>query len=109
MYNKSGFIFSSIFAATVQAADEAEFDPSFVPDDFNDRPDGGYQVDDAHFNMRYLPETDQVEFTVSMTSNSWFALALGNGDMTKDGDMLSFHRGMEDSDYSYFDRVSLGY
>ena len=104
MINKSGLILSSIYAVMVQAADEAEKDVTYIP---NDRPAGGYQVGDAEFNMRYLKETDQVEFTVTMLNDSWFALALGNGNMTTDGDMLSFHR--NSVDYYYEDRVSLGY
>ena len=43
---------------------------------------GGYIVDTAEFNMMYLPESDEVEFKVTMEDNSWFGLVLGQQDMT---------------------------
>ena len=59
--------------------------------------------------MRYLPESDEVEFTVTMGSMSWFGLALGDIGMSPGTDMISFHRGFDGADYDVNDRVSIGY
>ena len=48
-------------------------------------------VNDAWFNMRYVPEVDQVEFIVSMNrSDNWLGLVLGQDDMMEGGDMAIF-------------------
>ena len=48
-------------------------------------------VNDAWFNMRYVPEADQVEFIVSMNkSDNWLGLVLGQDDMKEGGDMAVF-------------------
>ena len=105
MFNKNSFVLSALLGYFVRAAEES-VDTSTPA---NDRPTGGLKVDDAEFNMRYLPETDEIEFIVTMMSNSWFGLALGNKDMTKDGDMITFHRQNYDYDYFFQDRYSVGY
>ena len=38
---------------------------------------GGYVVLTAEFNIRYIPESDDVEFRVTMEDNSWFGIVLG--------------------------------
>ena len=68
---------------------------------------GGYVVDGAEFNLRYLPELDQVEFTVTLGDNNWFGLVPGQGNMQSDGDMHVF---FGDGSDSYFaDYHSVGY
>ena len=48
-------------------------------------------VNDAWFNMRYVPEADQVEFIVNMKrSDNWLGLVLGQDDMQEGGDMAIF-------------------
>ena len=48
-------------------------------------------VNDAWFNMRYVPEADQVEFIVNMKrSDNWLGLVLGQDDMQEGGDMAVF-------------------
>ena len=69
---------------------------------------GGYAVESAEFNMRYLADSDQVEFIVTMNSNSWFGLVLGQRNMSRDGDMLVFFANGE-TDSSYADYHSVGF
>ena len=75
----------------------------------NDRTSGGYMVNSAEFNMRYLPELNQVEFTVTMLPSSWFGLALGSQGMSSGTDMLTFQRWNDDKDFEFLDQVSVGY
>ena len=68
---------------------------------------GNFVVGNGVFNLRYLPETEQVEFTVTLYEGSWVGLVPGQGDMTKDGDMLLF---FADAHNSYFaDYHSIGF
>ena len=59
--------------------------------------------------MRYLPETNQVEFTVTMKPDSWFGLALGSQGMGVGTDMLTFQRWNDDKNFEFRDQVSVGY
>lgn len=43
----------------------------------NERTTGGYTIETAEFNIRYLPEEEQVELSVTMNDNSWFGLVPG--------------------------------
>ena len=64
----------------------------------------------ATINMRYVPETDEVEFIVSLrNSYSWVGMALGAQDMTPYTDMLVFYSGTSFSPPMYEDRVSAGF
>ena len=48
-------------------------------------------VNDAWFNMRYVPEADQVEFIVNINkSDNWLGLVLGQDDLREGGDMAVF-------------------
>ena len=67
----------------------------------------GFKVGNGEFNLRYIPETEQVEFKVTLYKGSWVGLVPGQGDMTKRGDMLLF---FEDDHNSYFaDYHSIGF
>ena len=88
--NKRGLIASILLGTLAQAQEEGA---TAVPK--NDRPIGGVLVESAEFNLRYLPELDQVEFTVTMQENSWFGLALGSTNMEKGTDIVTFHRYFE--------------
>ena len=50
--------------------------------------------------MRYIKETDEVEFTVTMLGYAWFGLVLGDANMAFNADMLIFssHKGTEYND-----------
>ena len=57
-------------------------------------------VNDVWFNMRYVPEADQVEFIVSMNkSDNWLGLILGQDDMKEGGDMAVFFSDGEQDDW----------
>ena len=73
----------------------------------NDRATGGYAIESAEFNMRYLAEEEQVELTVTMKDNSWFGLVPGQRDMGRGGDMLVFFTDGEMSEFA--DYHSVGY
>ena len=75
---------AAILMATSIAQEAAEEQPR------NDRATGGYLVENTELNMRYIPEEDQVEITVTMQDNSWFGIVLGQRDMSRDGDMMVF-------------------
>ena len=54
----------------------------------------------AEFNMRYLPQTDQVEYVVTMPREYvWFGVVLGEKDMSFGGDINIFFADGENSDY----------
>ena len=80
---------------------------SVVADDHNMRPSTGYSVDSANFNMRYIPETDQVEFIVTLKDSGWFGLLPGDTDMTLNADIIAFFAMGDFS--SYGDYHALGH
>ena len=57
--------------------------------------------------MRYLPESDEVEFQVTLGDQSWFGLMLGQDNMAYGGDILTFFGEGENSGFS--DYLSVGY
>ena len=65
-------------------------------------------LDEASFNMRYVPADEQVEFIVTMPKdNVWFGIALGgDGSMARDTDMAVFFAAEADSTFG--DYVSVG-
>ena len=73
------------------------------------RPTDMKALDSASFNMRYVPEDEEVEFIVTMPSaDVWFGIALGSdGDMTEGTDMVLFVADGEQS--ASGDYVSEGY
>ena len=74
----------------------------------NSWPYGGYQIENAAFNMRYHAEEARVEIAVTMPDGAWFGLVPGQGNMSTGGDMLVFFTdGVEGS--SYGDYHSIGY
>ena len=92
---------AAILMATSIAQEAAEEQPR------NDRATGGYLVENTELNMRYIPEEDQVEITVTMQDNSWFGIVLGQRDMSRDGDMMVFFADGQNSEYA--DYHSVGY
>ena len=76
----------------------------------NDRAMGGLQVNSAEFNLRYLPESDEVEFIVTLKDDSWLGLALGSQGMSAGTDMLTFGKYQGGAtNFAYSDSVSIGY
>jgi hypothetical protein len=66
-----------------------------------------WKVKGAEFNMRIVPETDEVEIAVVMNNNSWLGLVLGQVNMKTGGDMVIFFAdGMKSSVGDYH---SIGY
>ena len=73
----------------------------------NPRPDQSFQIESAEVNMRYIEESDQVEFIVTMKDGGWFGLLPGSGGMDQNADILFFSANGDDS---YFeDYTSVGY
>ena len=76
----------------------------------NDRAMGGLQVNNAEFNLRYLPENDEVEFIVTLKDDSWLGLALGSQGMSAGSDMITFGKYPGGAmNFAYADNVSVGY
>ena len=75
-------------------------------DHLNLRPSDAYAVDSAGFNMRYIPETEQVEFIVTLKDGGWFGLLPGDTDMTLNADIIAFFAWGDESDFG--DYHSLG-
>ena len=73
----------------------------------NPRPNQAFQIESAEVNMRYIEETEQVEFIVTMKDGGWFGLLPGAQGMDNDADILFFSANGDDS---YFeDYTSIGY
>ena len=68
---------------------------------------GAYQVEDVEFNMRYIGDSDTVEFMVKMQDQGWFGLVINSGDMSRGNDMIVFHA--DGSDSYARDYHSIGY
>ena len=58
--------------------------------------------------MRYLKETDEVEFFVTMPDYTWIGLVLGAGDMTYGSDMAFFYADKELSGTGDYNSVGFG-
>ena len=60
--------------------------------------------------MRYLPDSEEVEFTVDIPDKAWFGLVLGQGNMSVGNDMVVFAADIEADGASGFgDYRSIGY
>ena len=73
----------------------------------NPRPSQAFQIESAEVNMRYIEETEQVEFIVTLNDGGWFGLLPGDSGMAQNADILFFSANGDDS---YFeDYTSIGY
>ena len=59
----------------------------------------GEGLEDAFFNMRYLPDSEEVEISVTMNEYGWFGIVLGSPDMTFGSDMLIFFTSPDDTPF----------
>ena len=90
-------MFSKVFVAAIVAA------AANALGDFSD----AFEFEDVMFNMRVVDDGQCVEFTVCMPEVSWFGLVLGQGDMSKGGDIIVFHANKGESYVS--DNTAIGY
>ena len=74
-------------------------------DDRNLRPSEAYAVESAAFNMRYIQETDQVEFMVTLKDGGWFGLLPGDTDMTLNADIIAFFAWGDESTYGDYHSI----